>query len=90
MGKSKGQIMTGTDGVVISPYQELVPGDAIEAFFRSTLVHRGPVTGTAPDHGLLWILDTLTGSRRLLDMSELEIVRLPAHHREIRVNAPGR
>jgi hypothetical protein len=82
--------MTGADGVVISSYQELVPGDAIEAFFRSTLVHRGPVTGTAPDHGLFWILDTLTGSRRLLDMSELEIVRLPAHHREVRVNAPGR
>lgn len=82
--------MTGTDGVVISSYQELVPGDAVEAFFRSTLVHRGPVSDTAPDHGLFWILDTLTGSRRLLDMSELEIVRLPAHYREVRVNAPGR
>lgn len=82
--------MKGTDGVVISSYQELVPGDAIEAFLRSTLVHRGPVTDIAPDHGLFWILDTLTGSRRLLDMSELEIVRLPAHYREVRVNAPGR
>jgi len=29
-----------------------------------------------PDHGLLWIMDDLRGGRRLLDMSELEIVRV--------------
>lgn len=62
--------------------QELRPGDAIEAFYKSNLVHRGPVTDTAPELGLFWILDTLTGGRRLLDMSELEIVRLPAHYRD--------
>jgi hypothetical protein len=39
---------------------------------------------------MFWILDTLTGSRRLLDSSELEIVRLPAHYREVLVGAPVR
>jgi hypothetical protein len=29
-----------------------------------------------PDHGLFWIMDDLRGGRRLLDMSELEIVRV--------------
>lgn len=72
----------------IGTCDELSPGDAIEAFYRSTLVHRGPVTDIAPDQGLFWILDTLTGSRRLLDSSELEIVRLPARYREVLVGAP--
>lgn len=82
--------MTSTNGVVIASCQELAPGDVVEAFYRSTLVHRGPVTDTAPDQGLFWILDTLTGSRRLLAMSELEIVRLPAQHREVLVGARRR
>ncbi|WP_240685063.1 hypothetical protein [Arthrobacter nitrophenolicus] len=43
---------------------------------------------TAPDHGLVWILDTLTGDRRLLDLAELEIVRIPPRYREVRVAAP--
>ncbi len=80
--------MTSTNGAVIPSCQALVPGDAVEAFYGSTLVHRGPVTDTAPDYGLCWILDTLTGSRCLLDMSELEIVRLPTHYREVLVGAP--
>jgi hypothetical protein len=82
--------MNSNDQFVIGSCDELSAGDAIEAFYGSTLVHRGPVTEVALDQGLLWILDTLTGSRRLLDMSELEIVRLPAHYREVLVGAPGR
>jgi hypothetical protein len=70
--------MTSTDGIVVGSCCELASGDAIEAFCNGTLVHRGPVTETAPEQGLFWILDTLTGNRRLLDMSELEIVRMPA------------
>jgi len=80
--------MTGTESISVISCQELVPGDAVEAFYGSNLVHRGPVTDTAPEHGLLWILDTLTGTRRLLDTSELEIVRLPAQCREVLVDAP--
>lgn len=82
--------MISIDHVVIGSCNELAPGDAIEAFYKNTLVHRGPVTNVAPDLGLFWILDTLTGSRRVLDISELSVVRLPAHYREVLVGAPSR
>ncbi len=34
---------------IIGSYDQLKPGDAIEAFHRSVLVHRGPITDIAPD-----------------------------------------
>lgn len=77
------------DRSAIGSCHELTPGDAIEAFHKSNLVHRGPVTDTAPDLGLFWILDTLTGGRRLLDMFELEIVRLPAPYRDVSPRVQG-
>lgn len=79
--------MTSSDRIFIDSCHDLAPGDAIEAFHKGTLVHRGPVTDTIPDYGLFWILDTVTGDRRLLDMSELIVVRIPAHYREVRVAA---
>lgn len=81
--------MISIDHVVIGSCDELAPGDATEAFYKNTLAHRGPVTDVAPDLGLFRILDTLTGSRRVLDISELSIVRLPAHYREVLVGAPN-
>jgi hypothetical protein len=80
--------MISADHVVIGSCDELAPGDAIEAFDENTLVCRGPVIEIAPQHGLFWILDTLTGSRRLLDVAEFSIVRLPAHYREVQLTAP--
>lgn len=80
--------MITIDHLVIGSCAELAPGDAIEAFYKNSLVHRGPVTDIAPEHGLVWILDTLTGCHCLLDISELSIVRLPAHHREVLLEAP--
>jgi hypothetical protein len=80
--------MNGFDHSVIGSCEELAPGDAIEAFYRNTLVHRGPVTEIAPDLGLFWILDTLTGSRRVLDISEFSVVRLSAHYREVLLTGP--
>jgi hypothetical protein len=79
--------MTSFDRIFVDSCDELAPGDAIEAFRRGTLVHRGPVMDSIPGHGLFLILDTVTGDRRLLDMSELTIVRIPAHYREVRVAA---
>lgn len=69
--------MTSLDPHVVGSCSELVSGDAIEAFYQNTLIHRGPVTDTDPEYGRVWILDTLTGSRCLLDIFELEIVRIP-------------
>jgi hypothetical protein len=55
-------------------------GDQIEAFYRGTLVHRGLVTDIAPNHELFWIMDHLTGGRRLLDIVEFQIVRICVLH----------
>ncbi|MHC6594365.1 hypothetical protein [Arthrobacter sp. C152] len=68
----------------IAYYGGPAPGDAVEAFHRGFLVHRGPVAEPGPEPGQFWILDTLTGRRQFLDSSELEIVRLPARYREVR------
>lgn len=57
----------------ISSNSELSPGDCIEAYYKGTLVHRGVVTDIAPNQELFWILDVLTGGRRLLDTTEFEI-----------------
>jgi hypothetical protein len=80
--------MISNEQVVVGSCDELVPGDAVEAFYQGTLVYRGPVTEVAPGRGLFWILDTLTGSRRLLDTVEFSIVRLPTHCREVQPTAP--
>ncbi|CAN7239434.1 hypothetical protein LJR013_000935 [Pseudarthrobacter oxydans] len=70
--------MTNRDGGVAGSCHEPVLGDAVEAYSDEGLVHRGPVVDAIPDCGLLWILDTLTGSWQLIDMSELHVVRIPA------------
>ncbi|WP_082566629.1 hypothetical protein [Arthrobacter sp. Soil764] len=69
--------MTRYDRRIVGSCRELASGDGIEAFYQGTLMHRGPVTNTNPDYGLFWILDTLTGSACLIDMFELDIVRIP-------------
>jgi hypothetical protein len=55
---------------------DLAAGDLIAARYKGSLVHRGRVTERVPDHGLFWIMDELTGGRRLLDMADLEIGRV--------------
>ncbi|WP_354298650.1 hypothetical protein [Pseudarthrobacter sp. PvP022] len=55
---------------------ELMDGDSVDALYREALVHRGRVTERMPEHGLFWIMDEVTGGRRLLDMAELDIVLL--------------
>ncbi|ALV42359.1 MAG TPA: hypothetical protein VIM40_00065 [Arthrobacter sp.] len=70
--------MTATKKIAISSCLELNLGDEIIATYKAVLVHRGRVTELAPDHGLFWITDDLTGGRRLLDMAELEIYRIQA------------
>ena len=53
---------------------DLAAGDLIAARYKGSLVHRGRVTERVPDHGLFWIMDELTGGRRLLDMADLRHV----------------
>jgi hypothetical protein len=55
---------------------DFAPGDLVEGRRGGRLLHRGRVTDVAPHQGLLWIMDTVSGSRRLLDSSEVDIIRL--------------
>ncbi|WP_164200278.1 hypothetical protein [[Micrococcus luteus] ATCC 49442] len=70
--------MTATKKIAITSCLELNLGDEVEATYQAVLVHRGRVPEVAPDHGLFWITDNLTGGRRLLDMAELDINRFQA------------
>lgn len=72
--QGKGQGMEGI--AIVRSCHELSAGDEINARHKGALVHRGQVTEVLPDHGLFWIMDELSGSRRLLDMAELEIARI--------------
>jgi hypothetical protein len=64
------------EGTAVLSTAALSCGDQVEASYKGTLVHRGHVTKIAPNQELFWITDYLTGSRRLLDVAEFEIVRL--------------
>lgn len=77
--------MAGNVWTVSGSCRELQPGDAIEVFCGNTLVRRGPVLGADPGQGLVWMLDTLTGRRCMVDLSGVEVVRLPPAYREVSV-----
>ena len=68
--------MNGPNGQIVQLCSELEIGDAIEARYAGKLHHRGPVTDVLPEMGLFWIIDALTGGRKLLCISELEVSRL--------------
>lgn len=70
--------MSETDEFVVKSCLELNAGDEIQAAYKGTIVHRGTVTDLARHHDLFWIIDHLRGGRRLLDLAELEVVKLPA------------
>src|SRR4051812_21984281 len=63
---------------------ELSVGDEIEAWHNGKLFHRGVVTRTVSDVELFWIVDSRTGTRRLIDAEALVILRAapPAPARE--------
>lgn len=63
------------EGVTSAVPEDLRPGDLVEGRRGGRLLHRGRVTDVAAQQGLLWIMDTVSGSRRLLDTSELDITR---------------
>ena len=54
---------------------ELNVGDEIEAWHNGKLFHRGTVTQTITALDLFWILDSRTGTRRLIDAEALVILR---------------
>ncbi|MFE4544785.1 hypothetical protein [Arthrobacter sp. NPDC056727] len=57
---------------------ELAVGDEVEAWHRGRLAHQGTVSSTLRDIDLFWIIDARTGARRLLDLEQLSVRRVPA------------
>lgn len=56
---------------------ELMTGDEIEAWYQGLPSHRGPVTELAPDAGVFWIRDHRSGGRKLLDLEDFVVIRVP-------------
>ncbi|SFU10470.1 hypothetical protein [Arthrobacter sp. ov118] len=62
------------ENAVVRTCDDLVPEDRVEARADGQLLHCGAVTETAPHLGMFWMMDTVTTSRKLLILSEFEIV----------------
>jgi hypothetical protein len=72
--------MTRSPSVVLS-CSELRPGDRIEARYEDRLLYRGRVLTVIPDLELLWIVDAQTGTRQLLDLDQMRVLRCPVRAR---------
>ncbi|MEE9095259.1 hypothetical protein [Pseudarthrobacter phenanthrenivorans] len=60
---------------LIRSNNELTSGETVEAYYKGSLVHRGEVSDIAPNQELFWMMDVLTGHRKLVDIAELDVVR---------------
>ena len=67
--------MTAGKEQTVRAAADLSAGDEIEAWHNGRLFHRGPVLRVLPSVGLFWIRDGRTGTRRLLDVEALDIVK---------------
>lgn len=68
--------MAAGEEQTIKAADALSAGDEIEAWHNGRLFHRGTVLRVLPSVGLFWIRDRRTGTRRLLDLDALDVVRV--------------
>jgi hypothetical protein len=62
---------------IVRDLKDLVVGDMIEAWHQGRRYNRGKVLQTVPSMGMFWILDTGSGTRKLVDFDSLLVRRLP-------------
>ncbi len=62
---------------IVRDLGDLVVGDLIEAWHDGRCYNRGKVLQTVPSMGMFWILDTGSGTRKLVDFETLLIRRTP-------------
>ena len=62
---------------IVRDLNDLVVGDMIEAWHQGRRYNRGKVLQTVPSMGMFWILDTGSGTRKLVDFESLLVRRLP-------------
>ncbi|MFE4544165.1 hypothetical protein [Arthrobacter sp. NPDC056727] len=55
---------------------DLAVGDIIEAWHEGRCYNRGKVLQTVPSMGMFWILDTGSGTRKLVDFESLLVRRI--------------
>lgn len=65
------------EGRRIRSCAELSPGDRVEAWRGDRPLHRGRVLAVVPELDMFWILDSRTGTRQLLDLEQLRVLRCP-------------
>lgn len=70
---------------IVRDLADLLVGDMVEAWHEGRRYNRGTVLQTVPSMGMFWILDTGSGTRKLVDFEALLIRRLP---KEECANAP--
>jgi hypothetical protein len=56
---------------------QLSAGDHVEAVRDGRVLHRGRVLAVVPAMELFWIQDARTGTRQLLDLQMLSVLRCP-------------
>jgi hypothetical protein len=72
-----GSTMNFNEDLRVHVCTELSAGDEIEAWCEGRLYHRGSVTELAPAAGVFWIMDLIGGGRKVLDLEDFHIVRVP-------------
>lgn len=63
-------------GDVVRDLADLAPGDMIEAFHDGRCHNRGKVLQTVPSMAMFWVLDSGSGTRKLVDFETLVIRRI--------------
>lgn len=63
--------------LIVHECADLSVGDQINAWQDRHLLRTGIITDRLPALGLFWIREPALGERRLMDMSELQITRVP-------------
>ena len=66
-----------SEAAAVRSCSELSPGDRVEAWRDGRLLHRGRVLAVVPELDLFWLLDARTGTRQLLDLELLRVLRCP-------------
>lgn len=62
---------------VVHDLTDLAVGDMIETWHEGRRYNRGKVLQTVPSMGMFWILDTGSGTRKLVDFNSLLVRRPP-------------
>lgn len=63
--------------LIVHDCADLCVGEQIHAWQAGKMLQTGIITDLLPAMGLFWIRERTLGERRLLDMNDLQITRIP-------------